>query len=101
MDLLCLRPSPHTQKSKHFPTRASRLKEDPPSRVCWCHTIEKHQRIPWGSPEELEHKLGGSSGDLQGIHYSVTTALCSEEGEGIFRRSGNFVGDEDFTTFEE
>ncbi len=34
------------------------------------HTIDDPLRIPL----ELEHKLGKSSGDPQGIPYSVTTA---------------------------
>ncbi len=44
--------------------------------LCRCHTniIEDPLRIPL----ELEHKRGGSAGDLKGISYSVTPALGVE-----------------------
>ena len=41
---------------------------------------------PLRIPLELEHKLGGFTGDLQGSSYSVTPALCPNS-RGILRGS--------------
>ena len=56
-------------------------------------TLEKSPVDPLWIPLELEHKLGVSSGDSQGTHYSVTPALWRgrwDKGGGGGRTTSNY-----------